>query len=201
MSGYIKLHRSMLKWEWLDDPITCQVWIYCLLRANYEAQRWHGEIIQPGQFVTSLSHMAKELGISVQNVRTAILHLKSTHELTSQVTKSATLITVEKWAQYQSAGDKVTNHLTHELTSDQQGANKELTTIKEYKEYKELNKKERDIRERPDIRDAERYDPVQYLTEEESNEMIKMDHEYFAPIKAKIALEAAERIKEREARS
>lgn len=82
MNGYIKLHRSMLDWEWLDDPITVQVWVYCLLKANYSPQRWHGETLMPGQFITSLGNMAKELGISRQNLKTALLHLKSTSNLT-----------------------------------------------------------------------------------------------------------------------
>ena len=168
MNGYIKLHRSMLTWEWMDDPITVQVWIYCLLRANYETQRWHGEIVKPGQFVTSLSHMAKDLGISMQNLRTALNHLKSTHELTSKVTKSATLITIEKWAVYQSAGEKVTSHLTHELTNDQQTPNKELTTIEESKKEEEI-KKERDMRESLDA------------------DIFAQQHKLYADIKARLA--------------
>ena len=116
--GFIKVYRSMLQWEWHDDPITVATWMYCLMRANYETQRWHGQIVEPGQFITSLKHMAKDIGISVRQLRTALNHLKSTHEVTSQATNNSTLITVVKWALYQSAGEKATRLATHEATND-----------------------------------------------------------------------------------
>ena len=96
MKGYVKLYRSMLSWEWMDDPITVQVFVYCLLRANYEMQRWHGIIIKPGQFVTSLGNMAKDLKITKSQLRTALKHLKLTHSITQSVTQQATVITIEK---------------------------------------------------------------------------------------------------------
>lgn len=147
MNGYIKLHRSMLDWEWLDDAATLQVWIYCLLHANYETQRWHGILIKPGQFVTSYAHMAKDLHTTVRSVRTSIKHLKVTHEVTSQVTNNATLITIEKWGEYQSAGEKVTSQVTHEVTSQRQASDKPVTTNKEREERKE-EEENREIKER-----------------------------------------------------
>ena len=137
MNGYIKLHRSILEWEWITDPITVTVWIYCLARANYEVARWEGLILQPGQFVTSIRHIAEDLGLSVQNVQTALKHLKSTNELTSKSTNKYTVITIEKWTMYQTAGEKVINKVINTLTNDQQTTNKQLMTDKEYKEIKE----------------------------------------------------------------
>lgn len=195
MNGYIKLHRSMLDWEWLDDPITTQVWVYCLLRANYTTQRWHGELIMPGQFITSLGHMAKELGITRQNLKTAINHLKSTNNLTSKPTNKYTLITIEKWELYQSAGEKVTNKLTNKLTNDQPTTNQQLTTDKEREEREE--RKEKEIIQRnsnmPVIPDEATYNVdgeiyhyrngVLQYTPEETRQLLKTAHEQFAPIK------------------
>lgn len=202
MKGYIKLHRSMLDWEWMDDAVTVQVYVYCLLRANYEAQRWHGVIIQPGQFVTSLGNMAEDLKLTKGQLRTALNHLKATHSITQSSTHHGTLITIEKWSEYQSAGEKVAHATTRQTTSTQHRDNIDIATDKEIEEYKNNKESERDKRESPeeipDIRLAERYDPVQYHTEEESNQMLKQAHELYAPIKARIALEAQERIKARE---
>lgn len=184
-NGFIKLYRSMLDNEWSDDPITTAVWVRCLLRANYETGRWHGVIIQPGQFVTSLSTLAKEVGITVSQLRTALNHLKSTHQLTRQMTKSATLITIENWAKYQSAGEKVTRSLTSSVTTESQGNDKRLATIKEIK--KEIKKE--------DINKNARAQELQFDGGE-----LGHGHDLFAPIKAQIALEAAQRIKEREAK-
>ena len=151
MNGYVKLHRSMLEWEWLDDPITVQVWVYCLLKANYTPQRWHGETLMPGQFITSLGNMAKDIGISVRQLRTALNHLKSTHEVTSKATSKATLITIEKWAMYQSAGEKATRLATSQATNDRQATDKQPKTRKEREEREESK----------EVRESIERDPLQ----------------------------------------
>ena len=129
-------------------------------------------IVKPGQFVTSLRHMAKDLGISMQSLRTALLHLKSTHEITQQVTQHATLITIAKWEVYQSAGEKVTQQSTQHLTSHQHLINNSSTTIKEIK-----NKEERE----EDINKNARAE------EEEDNQVFQMNHKAFASIKASLS--------------
>lgn len=164
--GFVKIYRSMLSWEWHDDPITMATWMYCLMRANYETQRWHGQIVEPGQFVTSLAHMAKDIGISVRQLRTALNHLKSTHELTQTATSRATLITIEKWALYQSAGEKATQRATSKATNDRQTTDKQPTTIEEREESKE--------REEREINNKEMDESAYYLKE---------NHERFKAIK------------------
>lgn len=166
--GFVKIYRSMLQWEWHDDPITMATWVYCLMRANYATSKWHGEILKPGQFLTSLQHMAKNIGITVNQLRTAIKHLKSTRNITSQRTKQGTLITVENYGLYQSAGDKVTNQITSDVTFKSQTDNKPSTTDKKNKEEKEI-KKERDMRESLD------------------DDLFAQQHKQFASIKARLA--------------
>ena len=187
MNGYIKLHRSMLDNEWHDDPITTAVWIYCLLRANYETARWHGLIIQPGQFVTSLGSMAKDVGISVRQLRTALNHLKSTNQLTRQATKSASLITIVNWAMYQSAGEKATRQATKNASLERQATDKQATTNKEIKK----ERKEEDFN----------YNACAKEPQFAGGQELGQGHDLFAPIKAQLALEAAQRINEREARN
>jgi len=83
--------------------------------------------------------------------------------------------------------------------------------INEYK-YKEKEEEEikREIKERRKTAEivpegmhfagAEIVNPVRQHTEEESTYLLKQAHEMFAPIKAGIAIEAQQRIKEREAK-
>ena len=91
-----------------------------------------GETIPRGSFVTSLDSLAKELGLSVQEIRTALKHLISTGELTSKSTNKYSIITVVNYEMYQ----QVNKQPNSPLTGNQQATNKQLTTIEEYIEYK-----------------------------------------------------------------
>lgn len=188
MKGYVKLYRKMLEWEWMDEPVTVQVFVYCLLRANFETQRWHGVIIKPGQFVTSLSHMAKDLGISKSQLRTAIKHLILTQSIAQSVTQHATLITIEKWGDYQGAGEKAAQLMTQHMTSQSHLNRTSIATNKECKECKE-GKEKRDIKRMPEksigLNGATVREPDTY-TADETSSLMQAAHDTFAPIKAAI---------------
>ena len=42
MAGWIKLHRSLLDWEWWHDLPTRTVFLTMLLMANREDKKWQG---------------------------------------------------------------------------------------------------------------------------------------------------------------
>ena len=94
MNGFIKLHRRFLKWEWYNDINARILFLHCLLRANHEPTTWQGQEIKKGQFITSLSNLAKEVGLSVQQVRTALDKLKITHEITHETTRHNSIISI-----------------------------------------------------------------------------------------------------------
>ncbi len=131
MSGWLKLHRSLLEWEWYKDHNTRCVFIHCLLRANFEDCKWQGIVIPCGSFVTSIGNMAKEVGISPQNVRTSLGKLKSTSNLTIKTTNKYTVISVNNWDSYQDT-NKQTNK---QSTNNQQTTNNSIRN-KERKEIK-----------------------------------------------------------------
>ena len=132
--GYIKLHRKLTKWEWYHNANTFRVFIHLLLTANYEPRRFEGKVIDIGQRATSISKLSKELKLSVQSIRTALNHLKSTGELTIATTSKYTIITINNYVSYQ--------QLTNTLTNDQQTANKRLTNDQQqWKKDKESKRK------------------------------------------------------------
>lgn len=99
--GWIKLHRSILKWEWWDDHNTSRLWIYLLHAVNYEDKKWHGRVIKRGQIITSYAQLAKACGLSVKKIRVSLNKLKTTHEVAHQTTSQYSIITVCKYDSYQ----------------------------------------------------------------------------------------------------
>ncbi|NLC96187.1 MAG: hypothetical protein GX675_01255 [Erysipelotrichaceae bacterium] len=133
-NSYVKLYRKLEKWEWYLDVYTTKLFIHCLIKANWEDKKWKGIVIKRGQFVTSLSSLAKESGLSIRNVRTSLKRLESTQEVTKLTTSKYTIITVLNYGEYQT-NDKVSDK---QVTNKRQTNDKQVTTTKEYKEYKEL---------------------------------------------------------------
>lgn len=130
--NWIKLFAKFTSWQWYTDQNTKSLFIHCLLKANWREAKFMGETIPRGSFVTSLDSLAKELGLSVQEIRTALKHLISTGELTSKSTNKYRIITVVNYEMYQ----QVNKQPNSPLTGNQQATNNQLTTIEEYIEYK-----------------------------------------------------------------
>ena len=124
-NSWIKLHRQFLKWEWYDDINVKILFLHCLLRANFEEQKWHGKEIKAGQFVTSIEHLSSETGLTTQQTRTALKKLEITKEINKQSTRGYSIITINNWDKWQENNKQITNK--------QQTSNKRITTIKEYK--------------------------------------------------------------------
>lgn len=101
MEGWIKIHRKLIEWEWYNDINTKVVFLHLLLTANHKEKKWQGHTILRGQKLTSLEHLSKEVGLSIQQTRTALNKLKSTNEITIKSTNKYTLITIEKYSDYQ----------------------------------------------------------------------------------------------------
>lgn len=167
--GFIKLHRKFLKWEWYTDTNTKVVFLHCLLAANWKAGKFKGHDIPRGSFASSWPQIAKQTNLSIQNVRTAINHLKSTGEITVKNMSGFSMITVLNYNLYQDDNSTV-NSL---LTDSQQATNRQLTPIEEYKnirnkEYILSNARE----EEPEKRPYGIYNNV-YLSDDEITELVK----------------------------
>ena len=144
--GYIKLHRTILDWEWYDEPNTMRVFLHLLLTCNYEPHRWHGIEIPRGARLGSYKIIAEELRISERAVRTAIKHLEVTGEVTRSLYAKNTVFSINNFDKFQ--------EVTSKVTSKRQGSDKQVTGCrqasdrhlkKDKKEKKEKNdKKERD---------------------------------------------------------
>lgn len=142
MTGFITLHRKITEWEWYNDPITKTVFMHLLLTANYKASKWRGVTIERGQCIHGRKEMADALGISEQNVRTALERLKSTSEITINATNKFSLITIVNYEKYQDKSATATSESTSNLTNNQPTTNQQLTTTEQEKQLNKNNKEE-----------------------------------------------------------
>ena len=138
-NGYIRLYRSLLDWEWWSDDNTLKVFLYFLLNANWKESKFRGYDVPVGGLVIGINSLSESLNISVQSVRTAINHLKTTNEITIKSTNKFSIVTITNWDKFQGCEEKSTNKTTSKLTNDQQTTNKQLTTEEEYKNIKKNN--------------------------------------------------------------
>lgn len=119
--GYIKLHRSILKWEWWQDRNTRSVFIYLLLMANWEDKNYKGIDIPKGSLLTSRNRLCSQLNMSDREIRTALEHLQLTEEIKIYPTNRYSIIKVVNWELYQITEPEATNERPAKRpTNDQQ---------------------------------------------------------------------------------
>ena len=139
MSGWIKLHKTLKDWEWYDDHNATRLLVHLLLSVNYEDKTWKGQTIKAGSCVTSWENLAKEIGLTVKQTRTAMVKLEASKEVARYATNKWQAITLVKW-------DK----LQVECTKEGKQTGKQRATTKEYKEIKNIFK-------RPSVQEIEAY--------------------------------------------
>lgn len=147
---FIKIYRKMLKWEWYTDVNTKTLFIHCLLKANWKDGSWHGYQYKRGQFITSIASLARETGLTVKEVRTALKHLERTGEVASWHDNKIRIITVLSYDSFQGMGKQQGNQRASKGQAEgKQGA----TDIRIYKNNKEDKEEKKIIEE--DLTDDE----------------------------------------------
>lgn len=131
LNGFIKLHRRLLEWGWYQDSAVKAVYLHLLLTAAFKEGEWMGEKVERGQVITGMQKLADELGLSRQQVRTAINKLKKTNEITTKSTNKYTVVTIKKWEEYQNG---------EESTEGEEPTQNHQKTIKEPHLNKDNNK-------------------------------------------------------------
>lgn len=132
MSGWIKIHRKFLDWEWFNKSEAVHLFIYLLLKANHKDASWQGMQVKRGEFISSLGKISSDTGISLQTLRTLLKKLESTNEIEVKSTNKFTTVTICKYDSYQDE----TEDTNKQLTNNQQTTNKQLTTNKNDKNKK-----------------------------------------------------------------
>ena len=143
---WIKLYRKLLDWEWFGHLNTQGIFIYLLLSVNTEDKTWHGIEIKRGQILTSQRKLSKILNLKRQPTRDALYNLQSTHDITIKATRNFSIITVNKFNEYQANNQQKTHNSTNKeptkepLLKNKEYKNKEYNTLESLGEsdFKEI---------------------------------------------------------------
>jgi len=149
--GYVKLWRALLDSEQMSDDWLCRLFIWCLLRANYEPARYRGQDIQPGQFIAGRMSAAQELHVSPSKWYRGIERLIEMGCVTAETNSNWTTLTICNWQTYQEAPatqrtadeQPVIQRMNSQRTAGDTTSGQPADTIKEgKKERREEGKKE-----------------------------------------------------------
>lgn len=101
MSGWIKIHRKILEWEWYNDNNTKVVFLHLLLTANHKEKEWRGITVKRGELITSTANLASQLGLTTKQIRRCLDNLKSTGELGMKRASNGAHLTLCNYNSYQ----------------------------------------------------------------------------------------------------
>lgn len=145
--GFMRLHRNLLDWEWFDNSQMVHIWIYFLLKANYQDSKWRGIDIPRGSFVTSLGTISNETRLTIREVRTCISKLKATGEVTIKATNKYSIVTVCNYDRYNFTNDdsdkQIDKQIDKQATTDKEINNNNII-IKEKETNVSSKKDEKD---------------------------------------------------------
>ena len=123
MAGWLKLHRSIREWEWYDDINVRLTFLHCLVEANFKDKNFKGTLFPRGSFPCGRDQLAKDIGITTQQLRTAFNKLKSTGEITTRTTSKGTSVTVCNYDSYQELQPADNQQSNQQVTNNQPASN------------------------------------------------------------------------------
>lgn len=135
--GYVKLHRSLLDWEWWDDHSATRVLTYLMLSVNWQQKQWMGMTIEPGSIVTSYAIIAKSCGITEKQARRSMKVLELGSVIERKRAGKGQLVTLGNWDKYQSDEPQEGRQRAGKRAAKGQAKGSERATTKEGKEIQE----------------------------------------------------------------
>jgi len=126
--NFIKLDRRLLNHEIMKDSLAFHLFVYCILRAEWQTVDDKGVTVPRGSFMTTMREVAYDLGCSYQSVRTRLNKLTrcDAEYLTRLKIGKRLMITVVHYNKWQGA-----NTISNTMSGTKNGS----LPIKE-KEYK-----------------------------------------------------------------
>lgn len=143
---WVKLYRKLLKSPIFDNEKALKVWVWCLLKATHiEREQLVGRQkvqLKKGEFIFGRKKASQELKMKEKTVYDYMKLLENLQMLVIKSNNKFSVVSIEKWENYQDAKIKSDNKRT---TNEQQmNTNKNVKNVKNniYKEIEEFTKNE-----------------------------------------------------------
>ena len=133
MSGWIKLHRTLTEWEWYDDHNATRLLVHLLVTVNYEDKKWKGILVKAGSRITSFQKLADETGLTVKQIRCAMLKLENSGEVARGRAREGQAVSLVKWEKMQNNEPEQGKQKGRERADEGQAEGKQGATTKELK--------------------------------------------------------------------
>lgn len=127
-------------WEWYENTNVFRLFYHCLLHTNLEDRRYCGKEIKAGQFVSSITRISAETGLTESQVRTALKKLKDTGYISTKSTNKCTMYTVNGYEKYIDCG-QVVEATAEENKTVENGTKMEQTVERKMEQTDENAKK------------------------------------------------------------
>lgn len=98
--SFIPLSRALLEWDWHDEPKTGWLYVVMLMMANHEETRWRGETLRRGQLLTGRKQLSIASGLTEDEVRTALGHLKKTEDISVATKTKYSIVTMLRYEEH-----------------------------------------------------------------------------------------------------
>ncbi len=130
MSGWIKIHRKMLKNPVVfKDADHLAVWMYLLLTATHAEKReyFKGEVItlKPGQLLTGRKSIASKTNVTESKVQRVLRALEGEQQIEQQTSNQNRLITILQWGKYQEGEQQSEQQLNSDFDDFSENQNQE----------------------------------------------------------------------------
>ena len=109
-----------MDWRWYGSPNVRLVFFDLLLMAEWTDRNHFGVQLSRGQVAVSVAELATRNQLTVQQTRTALDHLKSTGDITTEKNSKFTIITLNFYDDFQGVNKPDNSQITSAYSQTQQ---------------------------------------------------------------------------------
>ena len=138
--SWIKLYRKILKSPIWDNEKALKIWIWCLVKATHEDRvQLVGQqevILQKGQFIFGRKKASEELKMTESMVYRYMKVLENLQMLYIKPNNKFSIVTIEKWEDYQVNEDILNSNLNNKRTTNEHKQECKEIYINVFNKYK-----------------------------------------------------------------